>query len=351
MFRASSHLLWLLSERELEPPATTSSSGETFRRRSIPPLRRTIGNGETTNTLSRFLVNNYSEYYRSLPPYPRYLFRKLAYSRTGECLERFSDDVELETNEWADKVYLTENLLKYLVPYHQRLRFEITDEFVTLVDAVDSDYVNENHNQLDQQVEISKFLLEIIPRLPSKKALIIYEEYLPDWYRILREYQNLRESNGGRYQNLRESNGGGYDNGGNLDVGEDHTGQHRRPPRQRGVANVRINGVESTVIDRTDEELVVANERANNVQIMTVGSDDEEARSDETSTRRPNADDSSSNDIALCRICYNAERCTIYLPCRHCVSCVGCTINWLRREQKCPLCAEESTSYISFYFS
>jgi E3 ubiquitin-protein ligase XIAP len=53
------------------------------------------------------------------------------------------------------------------------------------------------------------------------------------------------------------------------------------------------------------------------------------------------------NDLKMCQICFEEERCAIFFPCMHVIACVKCSYSC----DKCPICRSNITSIKRIYFS
>jgi hypothetical protein len=318
MFRVRDRILWVLGERELPPednPMGVSYHENFFRKRSIPLLttRTLTAADRETAGFAGYIRAAHGNYYEALPPYPRYLFRKFAFYRTGSYMPRLTDDIPDHPNEWPDSVCLSQGLLNY---------FGGNVSFVAMIE--DQKYVDENRHQLNEMfLSAYTFLMEVVPRIANKNALVMYEEYMPDWCRIIEGYLNRV-------------------------CGDD------LPPIPEQLINYVIP-VESAVTteesatERIDEEAIEA------VEETVQEEDDNGGNAANANNAKSTIDAGTSSSIIaddlLCKLCCSAQRSTMYIPCRHCVSCQDCTTAWLARKKKCPLCNMPSNSYVNFYFS
>jgi rubrerythrin len=326
MFRVRDRILWVLQERELPPEDNPTGVGyhvNFFRQRSIPPLTtRALTGSEREMDLPGYINAIHCTYYEDLPPYPRYLFKKFAYYRTGTYLPTLEDDIPVQSDEWFDTVYVSEGLLNYFGGSRQ-LEFLIDDR----------KYVEQNMHILNErQVSAYTFLMAILPRIANKNALVMYEEYLPDWCRIIDGYLNV----------IR---------GTNFTFVPEQIVNHVRPVRS---AIERIDEEATEALEEAVENVANAISGANTTAVPPIEAGASAGSSAGTSAGASAGASSSAegnDDLLLCKICYCAQRSTVYMPCRHCISCKDCTISWLARIKKCPLCNMPSNSYVNFYLS
>jgi hypothetical protein len=281
------------------------------------PRVTTIGKMVEQFFLPNYVNKNHDNYFDRLPADLRYLFVKYAYMRGALTefvrLKNYHEQIQVSSRfrknfrtngveavvEPADTVYLSDALLEALTE-------DLTEKpsnFTQFVGWTDYGYMDRNFQVLEsKEVPSKQFFNEVVPRLCSRAAVLLYEEHMPDWYEIIRNFRcSIAEFS--KQVELLE------------------------PMRELKTEITRDITRASKLIPLTPPPPTT---------LAETPSKDEE----------PEVSASSS-----CRICYANERDCVFMPCKHCVSCASCATTVVAQGKPCPICREDISHTINIFLS
>jgi hypothetical protein len=194
-------------------------------RGQLQPLRGRFNNKHLQQRVELFTFRKYvksvhGSYYKEMPSHLKYLFAKFAYShglltklvRFGTLFEntikvpphlrRNYDEDGGKYTEPADMVYLSDSLFDAFndAPPEQDdldenggVQFAAAN-FMDLVHKVDAKFADLHAATIRSRlVPTDLFLFRMVPRMYSQTAMLLYEEYMPDWFKIAMGYEEMIE--------------------------------------------------------------------------------------------------------------------------------------------------------------
>jgi hypothetical protein len=288
-------------------------------------------------TVLQYMHTHHPGYWESLPEYLRYLFAKFAYHQgamTKHAIVKgygnipvphtFRQRNEDGSVEPADMVYLSQFLC-------YAFREEDEENFYELLYKIDPEYAN---SQLERLIEMlvptDQFLFEMVPRMRSRAAVQLYEEHLPDWFKIVRGFNEM--------------------------IVEFLRHVQFVSPIQKFKRKVVLDIAERVVTLAAGRNTETAAEAAAVAGTSTSTSNDPEVVEVLDGENGGEKDEEpATNSRYLCAVCLTAERNTLFIPCKHCVCCAQCANRWLNdpqfgdRPAVCPFCREDVINSIDFY--
>jgi hypothetical protein len=268
--------------------------------------------------LPNYVNKNHGGYFDRLPADLRYLFVKYAYMKGALTefvkLKNYHEQIQVSTKfrknfrtngleetvvEPADTVYLSDALL-------EALTVDLTEKptnFTQFVGWTDYGYMDQNFEVLEsKEVPSKQFFNEVVPRLCSRAAVLLYEEHMPDWYEIIRKY---------RYS-IDEFN-----------------------------EQVELLEPLKCLKNQITQDITRASRLVPLTRSTTPNTPNESSEKEEQQT----------GASSTCRICYANERDCVFMPCKHCVSCTTCAATVVAQGNPCPICRENISHTIDIFLS